>query len=89
MRNTVYDIAADEMEQLLIENNIQYIRRHLYKGWQFYIEGTNGDIICHEGSYGGNDGLWESMGFVWDEGDVTGRLTAKDIIRMLKENYGM
>ena len=33
MRNTVYDIAADEMEQLLIENNIQYIRRHLYKGW--------------------------------------------------------
>ena len=89
MRNTVYDIAADKMEQLLIENNIQYIRKHLYKGWQFYILGTNGDIICHEGSYGGNDGLWESMGFDWDDGDVSGYLTAREVINRLKENYGM
>lgn len=89
MRNTVYDIAADEMEQLLIENNIQYTRRHLYKGWQFYIKGTYGDIICHEGSYGGNDGLWESMGFDWDDGDVSGYLTAREVINRLKENYGM
>lgn len=89
MRNTVYDIAADEMEKLLIENNIQYIRRHLYKGWQFYIEDTNGDIICHEGSYGGDDGLWESMGFVWDDGDVTGHLTTEKFISLLKEYYGV
>ena len=89
MRNTVYDIAADKMEKLLIENNIEYNRIRLYEGWQFYIDGTDGDIVCHRGSYGGNDGLWESMGFVWDEGDVTGRLTAEDIVRMLKENYGM
>lgn len=89
MRNTVYDIAADKMEKLLIENNIEYNRIRLYEGWQFYIHGIDGDIVCHRGSYGGNDGLWESMGFVWDEGDVTGNLTAEDIIRMLKENYGM
>lgn len=89
MRNTVYDIAADKMEKLLIENNIEYNRIRLYEGWQFFISNTDGDIICHRGSYGGNDGLWESMGFVWDEGDVTGHLTAEDIIRMLKENYGM
>lgn len=89
MRNTVYDIAADEMEQLLIENNIKYIRRRLYKGWQFFIEGTYGDIICHERSYGGNDGLWESMGFIWDDGDVSGYLTALEVIGRLKENCGM
>lgn len=89
MRNTVYDIAADKMEKLLIENNIGYNRIRLFEGWQFYIHNTDGDIVCHRGSYGGNDGLWESMGFVWDEGDVTGNLTAEDIIRMLKENYGM
>ena len=89
MRNTVYDIAADKMEKLLIENNIEYNRMRLYEGWQFFIDGTDGDVVCHHSSYGGNDGLWESMGFVWDEGDVTGRLTAEDIIRMLKENYGM
>ena len=89
MTRTIYDAAADNMEQLLIANNIKYTRERLYEGWQFFISNTDGDIVCHRGSYGGNDGLWESMGFVWDEGDVTGRLTAKDIIRMLKENYGM
>ena len=89
MTRTIYDAAATEMEQLLIENDIKYRRERCYEGWQFYIHGTDGDIVCHRESYGGNDGLWESMGFVWDEGDVTGRLTAKDIVRMLKENYGM
>ena len=89
MTRTIYDSAADYMEYLLITNNIKYTRERCYEGWQFYIHGTDGDIVCHRSSYGGRDGLWESMGFVWDEGDVTGRLTAKDIIRMLKENYGM
>ena len=89
MTRTIYDIAADEMEQLLIENGIKYIRQPLFEGWQFYIKGTDGDIICHGGSYGGEDGLWESMGFVWDKGDVTGHLTAQEVINRLKENYGM
>ena len=89
MRNTVYDIAADEMEQLLIENNIGYNRIRCYEGWKFYIHGTDGDIICHDISYGGDDGLWESMGFIWDDGDVTGCLTAREVINRLKENYGM
>ena len=89
MTRNIYDIAADKMEELLIENNIQYTRRSLYEGWQFYIHGTDGDIICHEGSYGGDSGLWESMGFDWDEEDVTGRLTAQEVIDRLKEYYGM
>ena len=88
MRN-IYDIAADKMEKLLIENNIQYTRRSLYEGWQFYIHGTDGDIVCHEGSYGGDSGLWESMGFDWDMGDVSGYLTAREVVNRLKENYGM
>ena len=85
----IYDIAADKMEKLLIENNIQYTRRSLYEGWQFYIHGTDGDIVCHGGSYGGKDGLWESMGFDWDEKDVTGHLIAREVINRLKEYYGM
>ena len=89
MRNTVYDIAANEMEKLLIENNIKYRRKRSYGGWQFFIDGTDGDIICHNSSFGGNDGLWESMGFVWDDGDVSGYLTAREVIGRLKENYGM
>ena len=89
MTRNIYDIAADKMEKLLIENNIQYTRRSLYEGWQFYINGTDGDIVCHGASYGGDDGLWESMGFDWDDEDVTGHLTAQEVINRLKENYGM
>ena len=89
MTRNIYDIAADKMEKLLIENNIQYTRRSLYEGWQFYIHGTDGDIVCHGGSYGGKDGLWESMGFDWDEEDVTGHLTAQEVVSRLKEYYGM
>lgn len=89
MTRNIYDIAADKMEKLLIENNIQYTRRSLYEGWQFYIRGTDGDIICHEGSYGGDSGLWESMGFDWDDEDVTGHLTAQEVVSRLKEYYGM
>ena len=89
MTRTIYDVAANEMEQLLIENGINYISQRLYEGWQFYIHGTDGDIVCHEMSYGGKDGLWESMGFVWDKGDVTGYLTAQEVINRLKEYYGM
>lgn len=89
MTRNIYDIAADDMEQLLIENGIKYIRKPLYEGWQFYIKDTDGDIVCHGGSYGGKDGLWESMGFDWDEVDVTGHLTAQEVIDRLKENYGM
>ena len=89
MTRNIYDIAADKMEELLIENNIQYTRRSLYEGWQFYIRGTDGDIICHKGSYGGDSGLWESMGFDWDEEDVTGYLTAQEVVSRLKKYYGM
>ena len=89
MTRTIYDVAADEMEQLLIANNIKYTRERLYEGWQFFISNTDGDIVCHRGSYGGNNGLWESMGFVWDEEDVTGYLTAQEVVSRLKEYYGM
>lgn len=89
MTRTIYDAAADEMELLLIANNIKYTRERLYEGWQFFISNTDGDIVCHGGSYGGKDGLWESMGFDWDEEDVTGHLTAQEVINRLKEYYGM
>lgn len=89
MTRTIYDAAANEMESLLIENNIEYTRKPIYEGWQFYIHGTDGDIVCHSGSYGGKDGLWESMGFVWDMGCISGYLAAQEVINRLKENYGM
>lgn len=89
MTRTIYDAAADNMEGLLIANNIKYTRKQCFEGWQFYIHGTDGDIICHDSSYGSDNGLWESMGFIWDGNDVTGYLTAQEVINRLKEYYGM
>ena len=89
MIKNFYDVVADEMEVLLAKNSIKYTRKRLYKGWQFYIHGTNGDIVCHNHSYGGYNGLWESMGFDWDDEDVTGYLTAEEVVNRLKEYYGM
>ena len=89
MTKNFYDVVADEMENLLTKNNIEDTRKPIYEGWRFYIHGTDGDIVCHNYSSGGKAGLWESMGFVWDMGDVSGYLTAREIINRLKENYGM
>ena len=40
------------------------------------------DVICHEGSYGGDQGLLELYGSLCD--DVIGWLTAQDVIDILE-----
>lgn len=40
-------------------------------GFQVMFGNSNGDAICHENSYGHEDGMWETMGFPWDHGDVS------------------
>lgn len=45
MTRTIYDAAANEMEQLLIENNIEYTRKPIYEGWQFYIQALTGTLF--------------------------------------------
>ena len=42
------------------------------------------DVICHEGSMGGRDGLLE----IWDQttGDAIGYLTALDVVKYVLEN---
>lgn len=43
------------------------------------------DVICHEGSYGCDEGLLEGMGTIFTQGDVEGWLTADDVIRRIEE----
>ena len=45
------------------------------------------DVICHEGSYGGDMGLLEIMGLICEEGDVKGWLTAEEVFERIKEDY--
>ncbi len=52
-------------------------------------EGCEWDAICHWGSYGSDEGLLEIMGSIVrsDAGDtVEGYLTAKDVIKRIKEH---
>lgn len=56
-------------------------------GWVIKFPWCDGDFACHECSYGGPDGLWESYKFPWDEGDVTGYLTIQDIVANLVPYY--
>lgn len=42
------------------------------------------DVICHYGSYGGDEGLLEGMGDLFGP-DVDGYLTAEDVIKKIEE----
>ena len=42
-----------------------------WDGLQIRFPWTNGDIICHSGSYGHDAGMVESYCFPWDEDDVS------------------
>lgn len=62
----------------------------IYNGFQIHIFDEKKkeicDVVCHYGSYGGNDGLLEGMGgpYAQEDGDsVTGYLTAKDAFTSL------
>lgn len=46
---------------------------------------NGGDIVCHDYSYGHEEGLWESYGFPWDGNDVTGGLTTEEFISLYEK----
>ena len=43
------------------------------------------DVVCHEYSYGGKDGLLEMWDRNGEDDDVVGYLTAKDVIAYILE----
>ena len=73
-----------KLAQALTINNIPFKERPLFNGVQ--IIGDGWDAICHDYSYGHEDGLIEVMGL--DDGsnrddDVIGYLTAEDVLKMV------
>jgi hypothetical protein len=74
-------IDQNEMIKLAIglhERNIQFTARSLFSGLQ--ITCKDGYAICHEASYGHQDGLIEIIGF---DNDVIGNLTAKQVLEII------
>ena len=77
----------DKLEAYLKENDIDYIRTTEEKlgfGMFDQIRCNGWDVVCHKYSYGGEEGLLESYGMPEDGGDVTGFMTAADVIERLE-----
>ena len=77
----------DKLEAYLKENDINYTRTTEEKlgfGMFDQIKCGGWDVVCHKYSYGGEEGLLESYGMPEDDGDVTGFMTAADIIERLE-----
>jgi hypothetical protein len=86
MRND--EILLNEMVNLAIglnTRNIPFTARALYGGMQIICD--TWDAICHDGSYGHEQGLIEVMGLgVDDEEDVVGFLTAAEVLEMVDKS---
>lgn len=59
----------------------------LFGGYKFLFKGHNGDAIIHKFSYGADDGYLETMGFEFDDGDVSTN-TAADLAELIAEERG-
>ena len=57
--------------QLLDDAKVPYRLRKLYEGWQLVFPWSDGDVACHDGTYGHNNGMVETYQFPWDEDDVS------------------
>ena len=45
------------------------------------------DVVCHFASYGGRQGLLETMGYIVPKGkEIEGNLTADDVIARMREH---
>lgn len=72
----IYELGMHELTRLLDKLDIPYEDpTELCGGQQIRFNWCDGDVICHCGSYGGNNGLLETMGFIMDGDDVSGHLT--------------
>ena len=72
----IYELGMHELTHLLDRLDIPYEDpTELCGGQQIRFNWCDGDVICRYGSYGGDAGLLETMGFKMDRGDVSGNLT--------------
>ena len=75
----------------LIERGIEFKFQAFFNGGMIVIEedGTRKlDAICHDGSYGNDDGLLEVMGACIvksSDSDVEGWLTAEEVLRRVDD----
>ena len=69
--NPIYAMPILVLSSCLEEMGIPHTTNPLWDGYQIRFPWCNGDMVCHNFSYGHSAGHVESYCFPWDEGDVT------------------
>ena len=68
--NDIITCTANYFEALLNAYRIKHKRQRLYDGYQWFFD-FHGDIVIHGYSYNYAHGYLESMGFSWDNDNVS------------------
>lgn len=71
---SIYDYSMSQLVKTCKLWNIPFTVENLWGGKQMRFPWCKGDVVCHQGSYGGKQGLFETMGFEEDGDDVRGCL---------------
>lgn len=85
--NRLYMVELTRLMTGLMERNIGFTFTPFMNGGKVQVADCSWDAICHDGSYGHNEGLLEIMGsIVQNEYDsVEGYLTADEILKRLNK----
>ena len=81
-----YVARINRIAKICAEHEVPYTINKLWEGWQIRFPWCKGDIACHDGTYGHNDGMVESYQFPWDDGDVS-VLTPEEAAALIVEYY--
>ena len=87
MMNRLYMVELNKLMLGLMERSIEFNFTPFMNGGKIEVADGSWDAICHDGSYGHNDGLLEVMGSIVeiDYDTVEGFLTANQILNRLDE----
>lgn len=88
MKNNYYFERIADLALALDDNGVPNHVENLYDGYKMTFPWCNGDVIAHSGMLGwGECGYTvESMGFPWDEDDVT-LLDVQEAIDLITKYY--
>jgi len=87
----MYSTEILKLVEMLDKAGIPYFVQEIFNGWQVcYPQKDNpiSDAICHQYSYGSEQGLLEIMGLCESEDDdVEGYLTAEEVFDRWSKHY--
>lgn len=81
-----YVARINHIAKICADHNVPYAINKLWEGWQIRFPWCEGDVACHDSTYGRNVGMVESYQFPWDHGDVS-VLTPEEAGALIVEYY--